>query len=174
MEKIFNRDFISYLISPPFPEFFSVLKIIFLVLTVLFFAAIIFFLFRSNYLNLLIFRDAFEFLNYRPYGIRKVEKTWNKIKARLDTGLESEYKLSIMEADSMLDDTLKRMGYGGETLGERLKGLTEATLTNIEEIKQAHQIRNNIVHDPDYRLSSDEARKTLAIYEKAFQDLQAF
>jgi hypothetical protein len=66
------------------------------------------------------------------------------------------------------------MGYAGETLGERLKNLTSATLSNIEEIKATHQVRNNIVHDPDYRLSLDDTRAALAVFEQALRDLQAF
>ncbi len=73
----------------------------------------------------------------------------------------------------MLDDILKRMGYGGESLGERLEKITVASLPNLDEVKVAHKTRNNIVHDPDYRLSLDEARKTLEIYEKTLTDLQA-
>jgi len=88
--------------------------------------------------------------------------------------LESEYKLAVIEADNMVNETLKRMGYGGESLGERLEKLTAATLSNIEEIKEAHQVRNNIIHDPNYRLSLDDARKVLSIFEKAFKDLEAF
>jgi len=74
----------------------------------------------------------------------------------------------------MLNDILKRMGFGGETLGERLEKLTAATLPNLEQIWEAHKIRNNIVHDPDYRLTLDEARKVLGIYEQALRDLEAF
>jgi hypothetical protein len=87
--------------------------------------------------------------------------------------LESEYKLAVIEADSVLDDILKRMGFAGQTLGERLEKLTSASLTNIEEVREAHKTRNNIVHDPNYRLSLDEARKLISIYEKALVDLQA-
>ncbi len=118
--------------------------------------------------------DWAEFLTFRPFGAVKIEKGWLKIKARVDTGLESEYKLAVMEGDIMLDDILKKMGYHGETLGERLNSLTIATLPNIERIKEAHQTRNNIIHDPDYRLSLDETRKVLDVFEQAFRDLEVF
>ncbi|MEK7062356.1 MAG: hypothetical protein AAB940_01335, partial [Patescibacteria group bacterium] len=61
------------------------------------------------------------------------------------------------------------MGYMGNTLADRLSHLTSATLPNISELSAAHTIRNNIVHDPDYRLTLDEARKTLETYQKALQ-----
>lgn len=112
-------------------------------------------------------------MTFRPYGVRKIVKEWLKIKARLDTGLESEYKLCVIEADSMLDDILKGMGIGGGSLGERLERITVASLSNLEQVRQAHTTRNNIVHDPNYRLSLDEAKKTVEIFEKSLTDLQA-
>jgi len=118
--------------------------------------------------------DIVEFFSFRPYGIRKVEKDWAKITARLETDLESEWKLAIIEADSILNDILMKMGFAGETLGERLDRLTVVTLPNLQQIREAHKIRNNIVHDPDYRVSLDEAKMAVGIYEQALRDLQAF
>ncbi len=164
----------SFIFSPTFTGWFLVLKIAFIVFSLFLLGAIVFGLLKCSWLKFILFLDAFEFFTWRPFGVRKIVKVWNKITARLDTGLESEYKLAIIEADSMLDDILRRMGYAGETLEERLKNLTSATLPNIEEIKATHQVRNNIVHDPDYRLSLDDARAALTVFEQALRDLQAF
>ncbi|PIR71619.1 MAG: hypothetical protein COU43_01525, partial [Candidatus Nealsonbacteria bacterium CG10_big_fil_rev_8_21_14_0_10_37_25] len=94
-------------------------------------------------------------------------------KRRLETEMESEWKLAVIEADKIMDDILNRMGFGGKSLGERLGKLTAVSLPNIEEVKEAHKIRNNIIHDPTYRLSLEEAKRVIAIYEKALTDLQA-
>ena len=174
MVENFPENLISFFISPPLNEGLLIIKIIFIVLISAFIGFIIFALFKATWLRRLILEDMAEFLTYRPFGIKKIEKDWRKIIARLDTGLESEYKLAVIEADNMANETLKRMGYGGESLGERLQKLTAATLPNIEEIKEAHQVRNNIIHDPNYKLSLDEVRKVLDIFEKAFRDLEAF
>lgn len=173
MEAIIPK-LISAILSPSFTGLLLALKLTFIFSTLIFLVGIIYFLINSSYFRYFIWYDVVEFLTYRPYGVKKIERVWQKTKARADTGLESEYKLAVMEADSMMDDILKRMGYSGETLGERLKALTAATILNIEEIKEAHKIRNSIIHDPDYRLSLDETRKVLAMYEQAFRDLQAF
>ncbi len=167
-------EIISWLISPTFSGWLLILKILFIVAVLILLGFIIFALAKTSWLKRLLIWDLVEFFSFRPYGVRKVVKAWAKITARLETGLESEYKLAVIEADSMLDDILKRMGFGGETLGERLEKLTAATLPNLEQIWEAHKIRNNIVHDPDYRLTLDEARRVLDIYEQALRDLQAF
>jgi len=172
--EVLNENLISFIISPQFSGWLLILKIIFLVSSLFFLGIIVFSLFRSSWIKLLLLYDIVEFLTYRQFGVKKIEKIWNKIMRRLDMGLESEFKLAVIEADNMFDDILKKMGYTGETLGERLKKLTSATLPNIEQIKESHQVRNNIIHDPDYRLSLDETRKVLAVYEQAFRELEAF
>lgn len=167
-------EIVNYLTSPELVRFIFPFKIFFIIFSLILLAFIIFALIKTTWLKRLLLWDLTEISTYRPFGVRKITKLWTKIMARLETGIESEAKLAIIEADSLLDDILKRMGFGGETLGERLKALTPATIPNREEVLEAHQIRNNVVHDPDYRLSLEEARKTLAIYEKALRDLQAF
>ena len=169
-----TQKLIPFLLSPQFEGWLLTTKIAFIVLTFLFVIGIIIFLIESTWLKRLILEDTAEFLTFRPAGVRRIERVWLKTKVRLDTGLESEYKLAVIEADNILDDTLKRMEFSGETLGEKLRGLSAVSLPNIEEIKNAHQIRNNIIHDPDYRLSLEEARKTIDVYEKALRDLEAF
>ncbi len=167
-------EIISWLISPTFSGWLLILKILFIVVALILLGFIIFALAKTSWLKRLWIWDLVEFFSFRPYGVRKVVKAWAKITARLETGLESEYKLAVIEADSILNDILKRMGFGGETLGERLERLTAAILPNLKQIWEAHKIRNNIVHDPDYRLALDETRRVLDIYEQALRDLQAF
>lgn len=163
---------ISFLTSVEVQAKLFPVKIAFFVVAALLLAVIVFILLRSQYLQWLVLQDLVGFVTRRPYGAKKITKTWNKILRRLETNNEAEYKLAVIEADDMLESSLKRMGYRGQNLEERLDTLTAATLSNIADIYEAHKIRDNIVHDPDYRLSLDEAKKTLDIYGQAFRDLQ--
>ncbi|MDP4007076.1 MAG: hypothetical protein Q8P55_00565 [bacterium] len=126
---------------------------------------------RTMWLKFSLLFDLTEFFTFRPYGLRRMTGKWQKIQQRLGTANEAEYKLAIIEADGLLNDILLRMGFRGETLGDRLKTLTPAIIPNLNDVWQAHQTRNNVVHDPDYRLPLGEAQKTLAIYEQAFGNL---
>jgi hypothetical protein len=168
------ENLIQYITSPPDFSWLPAVKFVFIGVSLFLFGAIIFILFAGSWIKWLLLYDVTEFFTYKPFGVRRLEKAWKKVLTRTETGLESEYKLAVIEADSMLDDILKRMGFSGETLEERLEKLTVATLPNIEEIRESHRVRNNIVHDPDYRLSLDESRKILGVYEQAFKELQAF
>ena len=158
--------------SQLFYNLLLVLKIIFLVISAFFLGMIIYLLIVSDWLKKRFFWDIQEFLTYRAYGAKKMSKEWRKVSARLDTNMEAEYKLAVIEADSILDDTLKRMNFSGDTLGERLEKLTSATLPNVNDVVEAHRVRNNIVHDPDYKLTLEEAKTALQIYERALTDLQ--
>lgn len=162
----------EFLNSPQFQEISLAIKIIFGLVSLFLVILVIFLLRGSSYLKLLFWQDMTEFFTFRAYGVKKIVKRWHKIRERLDLPSESEHKLAIIEAEGLLDEILKRMGFPGQTIGERLKQITPIQLGNIEEIWEAHKIRNNIVHDPDYRLSREEAKKAFEIYERALTNLE--
>ena len=121
----------------------------------------VFVLLRTMWIKFAFVFDFTEFFTFRPYGLRKIAGKWQKVQRRLETANEAEYKLAIIEADGMLNDILLRMNFRGETLGDRLKTLTSTIIPNLDDVWKAHQTRNNVVHDPDYRLTLQEAQKTL-------------
>lgn len=169
-----KEGIISLMLHPEFEGTLQLIRIIFVIVSLYSLAWIIFLLLRSTWLKRLILEDWVEFFTYKPFGKRKFFKQWEKIIDRLETGREAEYKLAVIEADGFLDDILEKMGYKGETMGDRLKQLSSIILPNLDEVWEAHKIRNNIVHDPDYRLTLEQAKRTLEIYEKSLRDLEVF
>lgn len=150
----------------------TIVKTIFIAFSVFAVGMIIFLLRKTMWLNFRYGQDVSEFVSWRGLEAPKLTKNWLKITNRLNAGIESEYKLAVIEADSLLDEVLKRMGYSGETLGDRLKQLTPKICPNVDEVREAHQIRSNIVHDPDYRLSFAEAQKVVLIYEQILRSFE--
>lgn len=163
----------DFIFNPTSIGWVFVIKIILILVSLFLFGFIIFVLVKTTWLKRLVIWDLQEFFTRRPFGVLKIGKGWEGIEVRLETQMESEWKLALIEADKMLDDTLNRMGFGGQSLGERLERLTIATLPNLEEIKIAHKVRNNIIHDPTYKLILEEAKKIILIYKKALTDLEA-
>ncbi len=161
----------SFILSPVLLFY---IKTIFIVLGFTFLIWIVLLLLKNSWLKRRFLENWVEFFAYRPFGVKKTFKQWAKITKRLETGKEAECKLAVIEADSLLNDIFKEMGYSGETIEEILKQLDSTTLPNIKQIWEAHKIRNNVVHDPDYRFTLDEAKKTLGIFEKALRDLEMF
>jgi len=96
---------------------------------------------------------------------------WQQAIGRLETANEAEYKLAIIEADAMVDEALKRLGFGGQTMEERLQNISPLVFTNLQELKDAHRLRNNIVHDPNFLLSMDQARRAMGVYQQSLTEL---
>lgn len=164
---------IQFLVAPPFFDngWLMIIRSLFIGFSLLFLVFIIFVLLKTTWLKRLIIWDWKEFLTYRPFVLDKIGGKWRKINLRLENDLESEWKLAVIEADEMLDKILVRMGFKEGELEEKLGKLT--LLSNIDDIKKAHKIRNNIVHDPNYKLTLAEAREVISIYEKALEELNA-
>ena len=62
--------------------------------------------------------------NRRGEGVSKNER-WLKILDYVTSSVPSDWKLSILEADSMLDTLLENLNFKGENMGERLKKKTK-------------------------------------------------
>ena len=82
--------------------------------------------------------------------------------------------MAVIEAEELLNEALRRKGYEGETLADRLKKADSSILPNIEHVLEVHKIRNDIVHNPDYKLDLDQARRTIKVFEEAFRSLEKF
>jgi hypothetical protein len=169
MEAIF--EIFSIVNNPGLQQFLTPFRWVMGVFGILLLLFSVYILIRTTWTRYAFLFDATEFFTFRPFGLRRIARKWQKIQQRLATTSESEYKLAVIEADGMLNDILLRMGFHGETLGDRLKILTPAIIPNLHDVLQAHQTRNNVVHDPDYRLTLEEAQRTLEIYQVSFSNL---
>ena len=163
---------LSYFISSDFQKTLLPVKIVFLLLTAILLGIIIFTISRTHYFQWLNFQDVRNFMRVGSIGAKKITKQWNKILGRLEVASESEYKLAVIEADDMLDSSLKKMGYDAQTFEGKLDKLTPTLLPNVQQLREVHRLRDSIVHDPDYRFTADEAKKALDTYGQAFRDLQ--
>lgn len=94
------------------------------------------------------------------------------IKAHIDSENPNDWKLAIIEADIVLDETLKRMGYAGTSLGERLRSISPSALSTLDDAWQAHKVRNDIAHSGvDFVLTHKLARETIVRFERVFSEL---
>ena len=104
---------------------------------------------------------------------KTMTKNWQSVLEKLESKDESNYKMAVIEADKIFDDILKRIGYQGEDMAERLKQITSAQLANIDEIWQAHKLRNRLVHELGFRINHSQAKQAVEIYQRALEDLEA-
>lgn len=166
-------NIVSFIIYPNITGWLLGLKILFLIVSVLAAGFIIWAaVFGTSWLKWWFIYDLKEFLTYRPYGARRFSKEWAKIKKRLDVEKETEWKLAVTEANSLLEKALVTVeALLGGTFEEKLRRLGSGTILNLDQVREAHQISSDIRLDPDYKLGLEQAKKILEIYESALKDL---
>ncbi|MBI2053884.1 MAG: hypothetical protein HYT36_00920 [Candidatus Staskawiczbacteria bacterium] len=174
-ESLYNnlqvRDFIYFISSADIQDMLFPVKVIFIAFAIFFLTAIIYFMMNSSYLKYQLLEDVTEFFSWQAYGLKEVSKRWNKIKSKIKEDSEASYKLAIIEADEFLTDVLEDRGYSGKSFEEAVEKIDKETFLNIGQLKEIHQVRNSIVYNPDYKLDINQAKKILATYEQAINNI---
>lgn len=98
---------------------------------------------------------------------------WDEIERHINSTREAEWKFAVIEADKLTDDLLKGAGFPGDTMGERLINIQPGQLITLQNLWEAHKIRNRLVHDTNYFLRYTEAKRAVGLYEKTLKELQA-
>ncbi|MBX4215864.1 hypothetical protein KW797_02870, partial [Candidatus Parcubacteria bacterium] len=89
---------------------------------------------------------------------------WQVVQEHIDSANPAAWRLAILEADNMLDEMVRRMGYRGENLGERLKVVEPSDFESIQSAWEAHKVRNRVAHEgSEFPLSQREARRIIAL-----------
>lgn len=104
--------------------------------------------------------------------VDKYRSRWLAIEQSLQREQPTSSHMAVLNADKLVDHALKERGYGGQTMGERMKS-AKAIWSNRNAIWEAHKLRNQIAHEPDVAVSYDAARRALAGFKQALKDLGA-
>ena len=98
---------------------------------------------------------------------------WSEIERHINSTREAEWKFAVVEADKLADEILKGAGFPGDSMGDRLMNIRPGQLTTLQNLWEAHKIRNRLVHDANYFLRYTEAKRAVGLYEKTLKELQA-
>ena len=118
-------------------------------------------LFRIGKIYLTVLIAGQEFPNITK---GKLQKNWERILGLMESGDSRNWKIAILEVAQMLDEVLKTVRYPGDTLGDKLNGMVEVQLRNLEQVKEANKIKNRIVQDDGFEISKEEARRIIDIF----------
>ena len=103
----------------------------------------------------------------------KNDSKWHKVLELINSNNEADWRLGVMEADNMLDDMTKELGYVGDTLGERLKNSNSSQFKTINNAWEAHKIRNKIAHEGmNYKMLYRDAKTAIDLYESVFVEFK--
>jgi len=162
--EVFIQGLLTFYNSP----FFLLIKILLGIYTIILLVDVILLIIQRNAVSNV--REGFTIgMNIPPElttNKKKLKTKWLKIKGRLESQNESEYKVAIIEADDLIGDLIKRLKFAGETTGERLDNIPPGQLDHVSDLQAAHQTRNRIIHEENFQFSHEEAQKTLELYEK--------
>jgi hypothetical protein len=95
-------------------------------------------------------------------------KKWKELQkhcAHKDT-----WSLAVIEADALLDRALRKKGFKGKTMGERLVS-AEKYFTGIEGIWSAHKLKSHIAQEPGIQPVENEVKSALVSIRQGLRDL---
>ncbi len=103
----------------------------------------------------------------------KMQKRWDKVKARIKEDNVSQYKVAIIEADAMVEEILDGIGYKGDNMTQKLEQVGEMHLDDHKDaLNEVHQIRNRIVHEADFEIDKETALAAISVYENFLKYLE--
>ncbi|MCB9805842.1 hypothetical protein H6775_01640 [Candidatus Nomurabacteria bacterium] len=96
---------------------------------------------------------------------------WEHVQSLVHSRNESDWRQAIMEADIILDSMLERMGYDGDSVGEKLKKIEESDFLTLNKAWDAHRVRNKIAHSGiNFYLDKNEAERVVKLYKEVFEE----
>jgi len=162
-QKFLNIDWYSI---------YSAIKNIFIFLNLILVVAFVFILLRAWPL-----RHKFILKPPRQGKIKKLlpaafGEKWTEIIEKAETAPPQSYAVAIIEADKLIDEILKAKGFAGEHMADRLEHLSiSGDFKTIDKLWEAHRVRNDLVHNPDFDISKVDAKRILDTYGKFLKEL---
>ncbi|NCU28821.1 MAG: hypothetical protein EOM85_04085 [Candidatus Moranbacteria bacterium] len=103
---------------------------------------------------------------------RNANPRWHYILNLVESLNSSDWRVAVIEADTMLEDILKDRGLTGESVGELLQEAKNGGYQYIDDAWAAHLVRNQIAHEgSDFAFNQAEARRTIKQFENFFESL---
>ena len=165
------KDFIFFISSSQLQDYLFPVKLVFVCFAMFFLAFVVYFMINSSWLQYKFLEDTSEFFSSQAYGTKQMAKKWERIKKRTASGTEADYKLAIIDADDLLAEVLDARGYEGKDFKETIEKASRLLSSISGDILAAHEVRNSIVYSPDYKISTEQAKKILDTYESAVKNV---
>jgi hypothetical protein len=106
----------------------------------------------------------------RPLDVEYFTTKWKA--AQTLCSKPETWPLAVINADKVLDEALKKSGYKGKSMGERLAA-AQRDLSNNDSVWYGHKLRNKLVHENDVKLTKRNVRDALLGIRQALRDLGA-
>ena len=101
----------------------------------------------------------------------ETDTRWKEIEAHAASQNVSDWKLALIDADALIDEILRRAGYQGKTMGERLKQIEPSDLDHLADLWEAHKLRNRIAHEGE-RVERRDIDRAMEQYRLVLKELK--
>lgn len=114
---------------------------------------------------------AFRYVR-RPKPLDKsyFQRKWRKLQKLCSD--KKTWGEAVIEADSLLDEALKKKRFSGKNMGERLVK-AQRLLTDNDKVWFGHKLRNKLEDTPKTRLQEKAVKEALLGTRQALKDLGA-
>lgn len=104
---------------------------------------------------------------------QRENKRWKHVQTLIASNNQNDWRMAILEADSMLEDMTLAMKIPGDTLGERLKSIEPSDFLSLQNAWEAHKVRNQIAHQgSEYNLDHRTALGAIRNFEIVFHEFE--
>jgi len=97
--------------------------------------------------------------------------SWQELQGYCKT--KATWPQAITTADKLLDAALKKRGFKGKTMGERLVA-AQNNLSDNDLVWTAHNMAKRVLEVPDIKLREKDVKLALIGFRQALKDLGAF
>lgn len=97
-------------------------------------------------------------------------KKWKTLQDRCSD--QAQWPLAIIEADTLLDEALKKKRYKGKSMGERLVE-AQKKFTNNDAVWFGHKLRMKVESEPEFPLTQKDVQKALVGLRQGLKDIGA-
>ncbi|MES2930797.1 MAG: hypothetical protein V4665_03385 [Patescibacteria group bacterium] len=181
IEYVFNK---IVQVARPIIEFFTnshtwaTIGLVSSLLSILAIAIIIFSLVRMREIQLHekreIDHEIHEALARDAVETRNANPRWHYILTLIESPNESDWRVAIIESDTMLEEILREKGFEGTTVAELLEGARSSGYASIQNAWDAHVVRNQIAHQgSEFPLSQVEGRRVIKMFQNVFEEMGA-
>jgi hypothetical protein len=173
--RIYNFiiNFFSFLRGVNLNEFIGTLKMI-----SAFFVVILLVILFYTWMRLYEMKKEMEEKTKEKELVKKQEEEnpiknsqWLHICDLFDSPKQSDWRLAIIESNTILEKLVAPMKIKGDTTGEKLKNVEPSDFRTAKFAREANYIRNRIAHDGlDFKLDQKEAYRVKGLYQSVFEE----
>lgn len=108
-----------------------------------------------------------------PSKMPALNDVWQKLREEVRTGAMEAIHKTLIEADRIADNELKKRGYEGDTFADRLSKLEAVGMETLDRVWNSHRLRNDIIHTPGFEVSLGRAEQAMDDYEAFLKEIGA-